>query len=168
MHRHEAVTSTNTGRLAARLLSGASVRVRGLRGEPAAGLLPEGRRLVLFPMAGARPLAPEDAAGEPLVLLVPDGTWPQARRLLRRADDLRGAEIVTLPPASPTRYGLRRSPREGTLCTLEAIARALGLLEGPEVEARLLLALDRFVERALWARAGRVVEPVSRGEPGAG
>jgi hypothetical protein len=41
-------------------------------------------------------------------------------------------------------------------CTLEAIARALGVLEGPEVEARLLEALDLFVERTLRVRTGRL------------
>src|SRR5687767_6335461 len=72
MHRREAITSTNTGRLAVTMLSGASVRVRG-KLEPIAPL-PEGRRLVLFPMEGARELGPGDALAGPVVLLVPDGT----------------------------------------------------------------------------------------------
>src|SRR5262249_29707402 len=125
MHRREAITSTNTGRLAARLLEGASVRVRGLRDAPPPEPLPEGRRLALYPMEGARVLGPELAEGEPVVLLVPDGSWPQARRMVRRDADLRDVPPVTLPAPPPTRYGLRRRPREGTLCTLEAIARAL-------------------------------------------
>lgn len=159
MHRREAGTSTNTGRLAARVLEGASLRVRGLADRdvdprPLAEPLPGGRRLVLFPQAGARELGADDAAGEPAVLLVPDGTWSQARRLLRREEDLHGAEPVTLPPGALTRYRLRRHAREGGLCTLEAIARALALLEGPGVEERLMEVLDRFVARALQARQG--------------
>ena len=59
------------------------------------------------------------------------------------------------PPAAPGRYGLRRNAPAGTVCTLEAIARALGVLEGPEIEAHLLTALDRFVERSRAAREGR-------------
>ena len=154
MHRREAITSSNTGRLAARVLEGASVRVRGDLPEP--GPLPEGRRLVLFPQVGARLLegADADPARGPLVLLVPDGTWSQARRLLRRDDDLQGAEPVTLPPTAPSRYRLRRHVREGGLCTLEAIAQALSVLEGAEVEERLMDVLDRFVARALQARTG--------------
>jgi DTW domain-containing protein YfiP len=111
---------------------------------------------VLFPQVGARLLGAADAAGEPIVLLVPDGTWSQARRLLRRDDDLGGAEPVTLPPAAPSRYRLRRHVREGGLCTLEAIAQALAVLEGPEVEERLMGVLDRFVALALQARKGAV------------
>ena len=116
--------------------------------------LPAGKRLALFPSAEARLLTADDAAGEGAVLLVPDGTWAQARRLLRRDDLFRGAEIVTLPPAGPSRYGLRRHVREGGVCTLEAVGRALGVLEGSAIEDRLAAVLDRFVERARWARTG--------------
>lgn len=156
MHRREAVTSSNTGRIAARVLEGSSVRVRG--GDPAIDPepLPEGRRLVLFPAAEARLLTADDAAGDGVVLLVPDGTWSQARRLLRRDAMFQGAEVVTLPPAGPSRYGLRRHAREGSVCTLEAIGRALGVLEGEAIEARLAEVLDRFVARSQRARKGRV------------
>jgi DTW domain-containing protein len=155
MHRREAVTSSNTGRLAARVLEGASVRVRGGQSEIDPEPLPPGRRLVLFPAAEARLLTPEDAEGEGVVLLVPDGTWAQARRLLRRDDLFQGAEVVTLPPAGPSRYGLRRHAREGSVCTLEAIGRALGVLEGAVIEDQLAAVLDRFVARAQRARTGR-------------
>jgi len=154
MHRREAITSTNTGRLAARVLEGAHVRVYGEPASEAPAALPEGRHLALFPREGARVLDPKDAAGEPLSLLVPDGTWSQARRLMLRDAALRGAEPVALPPAEPSRYRLRRHEREGALCTLEAIAHALGVLEGPAIEAELLTLLDVFVTRALRARAG--------------
>lgn len=156
MHRREAATSSNTGRIAARVLEGASVRVRGGERSEEPEPLPSGRRLVLFPAAEARLLTPEDAAGEGVVLLVPDGTWAQARRLLRRDDIFQGAEVVTLPPAGPSRYGLRRHAREGGVCTLEAIGHALAVLEGGDVEQRLLAVLDRFVARSRQARLGHV------------
>ncbi len=91
-----------------------------------------------------------------MTLLVPDGTWSQARRIAQREPDARGAELVRLPPGPPTRYGLRRNPREGTVSTFEAVARALGVLEGAEgaeLAARLLETFDRFVDRALRVRA---------------
>lgn len=153
MHRREAITSTNTGRLAARVIEGARVRVRGAIDAPEEAPMPAGRKLALFPREGARVLAPDDAT-DGLVLFVPDGTWGQARRLVTRDADVRLAEAVALPPVSPSRYALRRNRREGTVSTLEAIAAALGVLEGPEVEATLLGVLDLFVERSLRARAG--------------
>ncbi len=153
MHRREAITSSNTGRLAAAVLEGARLRVRGAVDAGPPEPLPPGRRLALFPREGARVIGPEDATGD-VVLLVPDGTWGQARRLVYRDDDLREAEPVALPAVGPTRYALRRNRREGTVSTLEAIAAALGLIEGPEVEAALIGVLDLFVARSLRARAG--------------
>ena len=152
MHRIEALRSTNTGRLAARMLSGASARVRGDRDVPTEPA-PEGRRLVLFPLEGARPLARDDA-GDDLVLVVPDGTWSQARRIHRRDPASRGAETVTLPAAGPSAYDLRRGAREGGVCTLEAVAAALGVLEGEAVEAALRGAFVAWRERAVRARQG--------------
>lgn len=153
MHRREAITSSNTGRLAVAVLEGARVRIRGALDDGPRPPLPSGRRLALFPREGARVLGPQDAA-EPIVLIVPDGTWGQARRLLYRDADLCSAEPVALPPVAPSRYPLRRNRREGTVSTLEAIAAALGVLEGPAIELALLAVLDRFVERTLRARAG--------------
>lgn len=155
VHRAEIRKSTNTGRLVARLLEGAELRVRGEQGERTRAPLPEGRRLVLYPHPGARILSPDDARGERAVLLVPDGNWTQARRTFRRDPDARGAEPVALPKGAPTRYTLRRHPHAETVSTLEAVARALGVLEGPEVELRMMQAFDAFVTRSLHA-AGRL------------
>lgn len=152
MHVIEAVRSTNTGRLVARMLPRASLHLRGARDgvrEP----VPEGRRVVLFPAEGARPLSPDDA-GDDLILVVPDGTWAQARRVHRRDPLAIGAEAVTLPSIGTSSYGLRRSVHEGGLCTLEAVAAALGVLEGERVESSLCEAFARWRARAEAVRAG--------------
>ncbi len=152
MHYVEALRSTNTGRLVARMLPTATVRVRGAREAPDQPV-PEGRRLVLFPSEEARPLRPDDA-GDDLVLVVPDGTWAQARRIHRRDPAARGAEAVTLVDPGRSAYGLRRNPRPGGLCTLEAVAAALGALEGPAVEAALLTGFERWLHQARGVRDG--------------
>lgn len=161
VHHVEIRKSTNTTRLLARVVEGVDVRVRGeISGEPRRAL-PPGRRLVLYPDGAARELGPSDAQGagaERPVLLVPDGTWKQASRALHRDTDLSGAEIVRLPPGPPSRYGLRRSPRDETVSTFEAVARALGILEGPVIEAALMRPFDRFVGRV---RALRGLEDAS-------
>ncbi|UJR86612.1 tRNA-uridine aminocarboxypropyltransferase [Sandaracinus amylolyticus] len=144
VHRKEILKPTNTGRLAVRMLDGASIVVRGDREPERAPLVLDTRRLVLFPAPGARVL---DASDRGCALIVPDGSWSQARKVLRRDELAEGAEPVVLPPNDPTRYGLRRNPREGGLCTIEAIARAVGVLESPEIEARMLDVLDTFVAR---------------------
>ena len=154
MHHVERRKTSNTGRLLERALPGALVRVRGERGAPPPPPLPEGRRLLLFPdpSTRARVLSPELVAGEDALLLVPDGTWGQAQRISQRDADARSAVPVRLPPGPPSRYGLRRNPRAGTVSTFEAVARALGVLEGPAVEASLMEIFDRFIERALRVR----------------
>lgn len=151
VHRNEVRKSTNTGGLAVRLLERAELRVRGDHLAPppeVSAETREARRLVLFPAPGARVITASDLdPARPLVLVVPDGSWSQARKIARRDPLTEGAETVTLPPGPASRYGLRRSPRPGGLCTLEAIARALGVLEGGEIEPELLAVLDVFVAR---------------------
>lgn len=157
-HRDEITKPSNTGRLAARLLDGAELHVRGKSiserdASPSAGA----RRLVLFPTPGARTLSPDDALGDPVVLVVPDGSWAQAEKITRREPRADGAEPIALPAGPPTRYGLRRNEREGGLCTIEAIARALSVLEGARggaIERQLLDVLELFVARQRSVRLG--------------
>ena len=143
---------TNTGRLLPLLLEGAELRPRGQIGAPLdlTGLVVPGRRLLLLD-----PTAPTLLASDPLpaTLVVADGSWRQARRLMNRCRGLDVALRVRLPEGAPTRYRLR-SPRSlDKVSTLEAVARALGVLEGPEQEERLERVFDELVTRTLRARA---------------
>jgi len=151
MHRNEVPKSTNTGRLAVAMLEGATLRVRG-RPDEVVGAPPAGKRLVLFPMPDARVLTRADAEGEPPVLIVPDGNWSQARRMLIRDPWASNAEVVRLADLGPTRYPLRRNLRAGTACTLEAVARALAILEDERLEREMLAALRVFVDRVIHMR----------------
>ncbi len=150
MHHIEALRSTNTGRLAARMLTGAAVRVHGLRDAPPRAPL-TGRALVLFPGDGHRVLCASDR-GDDLTLLVPDGTWTQARRIARRDVDARDAERVCLPAAGESAYALRQ--HDGGLCTLEAIASAMAVLEGGDIARAMLDAFAVWRARAVEVRRG--------------
>ncbi len=150
MHRNERLKSSNTGRLAGRMLSGAELIVRGM---PDAVDSPRtsGQRLVLFPGSHAEELAPRHR-GPNVVLLVPDGSWSQARKLVQRDPIFAGATAVRLPDPPPSRYLLRRHVRDRTVCTFEAIARAMAILESSAVEEEMLAAFDLFQQRVLSAR----------------
>lgn len=154
MHRVESTKLTNTGRLVPKLVAGAELEIVGITPPPEARPREGERRLLLFPSANARKLAPELTRDGPITLVVPDGSWSQARRIaqheLRRAD----VELVSLPDPGTSRYRLRRKPLEGGLATLEALAHALGALEGAHVEQHLLRAFDRFVAIHRELRAG--------------
>jgi DTW domain-containing protein len=165
MHFSEARKPTNTGRLAAECLVNSEVVVRGHRESQSDGPLPipDGTTpVLLYPAEDAVPLvdlAPALAA-RPITLVVPDGNWRQAFKVRARVPGLRGVPCVTLPaaPEKPSLYRLRAEAHAHGLATIEAIARALGVLEGPEVEAALVFPFRAMVERTLWAR-GALQEP---------
>ena len=87
-------------------------------------------------------------------LVVPDGTWRQARRLLRRELLPLGVPCVNLPEGLPSLYSLRRRG-EGNLCTLEATAAALACLGEVEVSRGLLQRFARWVSLAAGYHAGQ-------------
>lgn len=153
LHREEVRKPTNTGRLALACLAGAQLVVRGERDQPPAPLDLVGTRpLLLFPDDDATPLDRIADDPRPTTLIVPDGTWRQAQRVRTRLPGLADVPCVTLPAGPPSRYRLRSEPRPGGLATAEAIARALGLLEGPAVQAAIERVFDAMVERTLWSR----------------
>jgi len=158
VHQDEAHKPTNTGLLAARCLKDAVVVVGGDAVLPVI----EGRAALLFPAEGARELV---AADGPLTLVVPDGTWRQARKLRTRTAGLEGLPCVTLPPGPATTYQLRAERREGGLSTLEAVARAFGILEGQAIEAALLAIQRVMVDRTLWLRGALRDVDVAGGIP---
>jgi len=155
MHRREPWKSSNTARLALAMIADAERVIVGARDRPsdAAQLQPR-RRLLLYPFEGAEELCPAHA-GSADVLIVPDGTWSQARRLARRIAATAGVTVVRLPAGPPSRYRLRRNARPGTVSTFEAIARGLALLEGPAVQEAMLPWLEEFVRRTLLLRGRR-------------
>jgi DTW domain-containing protein YfiP len=113
---------------------------------------------LLFPGAKAIDLATERPAG-PITLVVLDGTWWQARKLLRRNPRLAALPQLRLDPATPSRYRIRREPHAHCVATIEAIALALRALEGDADDdgarfAALLAPFDAMVEHQLAFASG--------------
>lgn len=154
MHYYEDRKSTNTGRLASRCLVNSEIVVRGREASASAGFRPEPgtRPLLLFPHEGARPISDFIGSEQPLTLVVPDGTWRQAFKTRNRVPGLSELECAALPRGEPSRYRLRFEPNDVGLSTLEAIARALGVLEGPHVQKAMEQVFETVVERILWSR----------------
>lgn len=135
-HASEIPRLTGSARWAALALPGTRVLDYALPGAPLdPGALEDEGAWVLFP--SARPTPP--GGPRPAHLVVPDGTWQQARRMMQRVPALQRMPRLSLPPARPAPR-LRRPPRPGGMSTLEAIAEALGFL-GFEAEADRLRAL---------------------------
>jgi DTW domain-containing protein len=166
IHRNEHRKPTNTGRLAAECLVGSRVLVRGRHGRPEdqVDVAGETRPLLLFPHEGARDLR-EFAGPVPVTLIVPDGTWRQASKVKKRVRGMDAIPSVTLPLGAPSRYRLRLESHDDGLATMEALARALGILEGPSVEQALLAVFAAKVERTLWSRGELDASEVTLGIP---
>jgi len=156
---------TNTGRLVPLALAAAELVTRSDPRMPASLTEPGRRTLLLFPAPGARELVRDRTDARPVTLVVPDGTWRAGRRMAAREPALAGLERVQLPPGPPSRYRLRAHPDRACLATFEAVARALGILEGPEVEAYLAHLFALFVDRTLYSRGRLRGELVTGGVP---
>jgi DTW domain-containing protein YfiP len=164
MHQLELNKPTNTGRLAVRCLPNSQVLVRGRDADHRTPVELPGQPLLLFPHAGALPLERFRDADRPVTLVVPDGTWRQAARVRRRVPGLDQVPCVALPPRDSS-YRLRQSVRPGRLSTMEAIARALGVLEGQAVEDPLAHLHRIMVDRTLWTNGRLAAEAVTGGIP---
>jgi len=154
IHRFEERKPTNSGQLAALCLPNSEVCIRGIAGTPAPQFThdPATQPLLLYPDASATPLSSFAGSARPITLIVPDGTWRQAAKVRQRMPGLADVPCVSLPPDMPTSYRLRAEFHEGRLATLEAIARALGILEGPHVRVALEELFRVMVARTLWMR----------------
>jgi DTW domain-containing protein YfiP len=160
MHTAEEVLTSNTARLAAKALPNSEIRIRGRKDQRMSveGLVqPERTSLLLFPSPHAAELDRDFVSSLPLpvTLIVPDGSWVQTRKFVRRDPAFAGIRQVKLPPGSPSEYRLRVQSDSNGLCTLEAVARAIGALESCEVQSRLEALLRIMVERTLISRGAR-------------
>jgi tRNA pseudouridine65 synthase len=152
MHCREWEKTTATAPLALAALPNSELHIHGARDSRAdlSHLSREDRRLLLlYPSEGASPLTSELVSQDPrpVTLIVPDGNWRQAARAARRLPGLAEVERVFLPEGRPTAWGLRQEPKPGGLATIEAIARALGVLESREIEEQLERLLAENVYR---------------------
>lgn len=160
-HHKEAFRSTNTARLAALALEGAEIHPYGAPGRPFDESLVrgDGSTWLLFPGEDG-PVSPP---ASPSRLVVLDGSWGQARRMLQRVPALRALPRLSLPPWWPDKVRMRRPPSPEGLSTLEAIALALGKYEGEPVQAPLLALYELAVQGVLLTRGRLTAGSTRRG-----
>ena len=168
MHETEQWRPSNTGYLATLMLPNSVLRIHGERGKMLNvddWIEPTHRAFVLFPDARARVLGSrlDEEDDRPIRLIVPDGTWRQARRMVRRVAGLAKTPSVALPEGLVSNYRLRKRQSTGGMCTFEAISEALCLLEGTHLQMPLVHVLSRFVETLLWHRGLLPAEKVTGG-----
>jgi DTW domain-containing protein len=150
-HPRESIVPINTARLAELVFTHAERHV-GIefaedRDVVAALSSESAPPILLFPGEHTRDLATEAPAG-PVTLVVIDGTWSQAKKLLKKNPMLQRLPRYALAPAEPSRYRIRREPAPHCVSTIEAIVAAVEALE--KRDARVALApFDNLVEHQL-------------------
>jgi DTW domain-containing protein YfiP len=165
-HPREARMAICSARMTRLALANAELH-RGVRFEDHARvreLLALPGTALLFPGEGARPAA-ERAEAPPGHLVVIDGTWLQAVKMLRDNPALAALPRLSVSSPRPSGYGaLRREPAPHTLSTIEAVALALGELErDPARFAPMAEAFRRVVEAQLACARGDRRRPRHRG-----
>jgi DTW domain-containing protein YfiP len=169
MHRLENAKSTNTGRIATACLANSEIIVRGHDGRPSEPLAwgDAVQPLLLFPFEDAMPIV--DAARaldrRPVVLVVPDGTWRQASKVRRRVPGVADMTCVSVSGEARLPVRLRAEAHAHGLSTIEAIARAMAILEGSHVQRTLERVFRSMVERTLWTRGELAAADVCGGIP---
>lgn len=90
--------------------------------------------------------------GKKLLIFVVDGTWGTASKTIRLSKNLRDLPRICFTPTTPSRFRVRRQPKEGCYSTIEAIHHTIDLLgesQGYKVKSRkhdrLLNVFDSFV-----------------------
>lgn len=153
-HVAELRLTSNTARFAALALPGTQVLEYG--GGPSfddSEVAAPGTAL-LYSTAPGAPSRPR-LGPSPERLVVLDGSFRQTRRMYRRIEALRHLPELALPPPPVPPIRLRNPPRSDGMSTLEAIAHALALLEGPGLAEPLLALHDELVRR-VDTRRGRL------------
>ncbi|MEB3841762.1 DTW domain-containing protein [Pseudomonas guariconensis] len=159
-HPSEVSHALNTARLAALGLVNAELRVGEVFDDlPALLATPGYRPVLLFPGEQAQVLSAYEIADDtPLLLIVPDGTWRKARKLLYLNPLLDALPRVTLGQVPPSRYRLRKAPEPGALSTIEAVVEALNALEGAGRFDALCRPFDALIEGQIKAMGRETFE----------
>src|SRR4051812_34726481 len=156
-HPRERDMPIGTARMASLCLPGAELRV-GIQwtGELLAGAIGDPARpaILLYPGPGARDILRDPPRG-PVTLIVVDGTWSQARTVVRDNPVLQALPRYAFATPEPSHYRIRREPRAAYVSTIEALMHVLGALEGDPARFRSLLdPLRAMVDAQLACQAG--------------
>jgi len=162
IHAKELKRTTNTGRLAIKALTNSEMRIRGEERETldlSDLLSPSYRTLLFYPSDNAieldQKLVSESAL--PIQLIVPDGNWRQASKVHYRHHELKHIPRVKISTPNTAELHMRTETTKAGMATLEAIAHALGIIEGDEVKEELMRFYKRKLEETLKGRGQRLV-----------
>ena len=146
-HWKERLKPSNTARLAAHAIPSLTLVDYGAPGSVwNANLLDLDRPALLFPSDDG------DRLEDPKQIVIVDGSWAQARKLINRIPGLKGLPRFPINPTPQPRIRLRTPPAPGHVSTIEAIAAILDKTEGAGSGDPLRHLFDEAVRSATEAR----------------
>lgn len=160
VHHKELLRTSNTGRLAVESLTNSEMIIRGESKKHETLnlnhlLTPNYHTWLFFPSESAQELTPELVQQHqdlPIQLIVPDGNWRQASKVNSRHAEFKDLLRVKISTPNTATLHLRRESTEAGMATLEAIAHALGIIEGTEVKEQLMHVYWRKLEETFKGR----------------
>ena len=147
-HWKERSKPSNTARLADLAMPSVTVVDYGASGttwDPTTLLVP--RPALLFP----DPEAPS-ADYTPQTVIVVDGSWPQARKLVNKIPGMKALPRLRIDPPDNAPIRMRTPPIAEGMSTIEAIAAALDSLEGTGAGDPLRALFQTAVQSTIAAR----------------
>lgn len=84
--------------------------------------------------------------GKQLVIFVIDGTWAQAKTMLRRSERLNLLPKICFNPTQASLYTVRKQPDVHCLSTIEATQKLIQILDPKAPSAPLMTVFAKLVE----------------------
>lgn len=154
LFRKEVFLPSNTAHLTLKSLTNSEEFQRGFKDQLLQSSFIDSEHyqpLYLYPSEESQELTPKLLAkfDRPINLIVPDGTWRQAKKVHRREPLLANVPQVKITPNIKSTYPLRRQKFEFGLCTHEAISFALKIIEGENAYKALMDNFNIFIQAHL-------------------
>lgn len=169
MHPNETTRDTNTGQWLAQSLRSCSRHI-WQRTQPCSELMQmiaSGDYLpyLLFPSQHSvevrHAYRQSVSQHKPLLLIILDGTWQEAGKMLRKSDWLRALPQIHIRPNQQSRYRLRRNQQQGHLCTLEVGSEVLRELGYSDQAQQLNDFFDDYLNAFQADKSGHVYQAKS-------
>ena len=186
-HTQEARHALNTGRLAVLGLQNSQLLVGECFPDLEAMITAAPRAWLLFPGPEAQPPQPllymnelpgntceafenghdvfvstcnegHGAACEAPLLIVPDGTWRKARKIVQANPVLHHLPRVCLDGGEPSRYRVRKTTEPNAVATIEAIVRTLSILEPGNDFSPVLAPFERLIAQQISAMGPEIYQ----------
>lgn len=152
-HPDEQKHPLNTGRLAVLGLQRAELLVGEYFPQLNEIISAEESVFLLFPTTDPTLLQPlvSTRAGLPSLLIVPDGTWRKAHKIIYANPVLSTLPHLSLPMGEPSRYRIRKAREPAAVSTIEAIVRTLTVLEPENDFQPVLKPFEVLVDQQIQA-----------------